>query len=219
MDVTFEIIPGILEQDWEKIAQRIELVRPFANRIHIDLLDGVFAPNKTWMDPEPFKNYTRDFVFEVHMMVDNPVHLVKPFAEVGFQRFIGQVEKMPDISEFVATVETVGEVGLAVDSETPVEKISPFLQDVDFAFVMTVKAGFSNQLFLPDMLEKVKQLRALDAFLPIEVDGGMNDKTIVAAKNAGATRFITTGFLYNQGESPQKQYSSLCSLIGATGKE
>lgn len=217
MDISFEITPGILEQEWERIEQRIELVRPFAKRIHIDLLDGVFAPNKTWMDPTPFKKYTKDFVFELHMMIDNPVSLVKPFAEVGFQRFIGQVEKMPDIPEFVATVEQVGEVGLAVDSDTPVEKISPFLEDVDFAFVMTVKAGFSYQSFVPEMLEKVKQLRSLDAFLPIEVDGGMNDSTIVEAKNAGATRFITTGFLYNQGQSPATQYQNLCSLLGVIG--
>ena len=208
-----EIIPGILEQDWEHIEKKIELVRPFAKSIHIDLLDGVFAPNKTWLDAAPFKKFTKDFTFELHMMVDNPVQFISSWADAGFTRFIGQIEKMPDIAEFVAKVEAVGEVGLAVDSDTPVEKISPFLQDLDFAFVMTVKAGFSNQSFLPEMIEKVKQIRTQDDFLPIEVDGGISDQNIVLAKEAGATRFVSTGFLYNKGESPEKQYQALCSLV------
>ncbi len=208
-----EVIPGILEQEWENIGKKIELVRPFAKNIHIDFLDGKFAPNRTWMDPTPFKKFTNDFTFELHMMVENPLQYVKPFADVGFKRFIGHIEQMPDIAEFIAQTEQVGEVGLAVDSDTPVKKISDVLQDLDFAFVMTVKAGFSNQSFLPDMLEKVKELRTLDAFLPIEVDGGINDKTIIQAQKVGATRFITTGYLYNQGESPEKQYQTLCSLI------
>jgi ribulose-phosphate 3-epimerase len=208
-----EVIPGILEQEWENIEKKIEAARPFAKSIHIDLLDGVFAPNKTWIDPEPFKKFTQDFTFELHMMVDNPVHIIDSWADAGFTRFIGQVEKMPDIAGFVAHVEQFGEVGLAVDSDTSVETISPFLEDLDFAFVMTVKAGFSNQSFLPEMIEKVKQIRAQDSLLPIEVDGGISDENIVMAKEAGATRFVSTGFLFNKGDSPEKQYQTLCSLV------
>lgn len=211
-EVKIEIIPGVLEQEWSAIEKKIELVRPFAKKIHIDLLDGIFAPNKTWIDPEPFKKYTKDIAFEVHMMVDNPLSIVQSWATAGFTRFIGQVEKMPDIPSFVAAVEQIGEVGLAIDAPTPVSILLPFLQDLDFAFVMTVKAGFSNQSFLPNMLEKVAVLRSTDAFLPIEIDGGVTDETLAQAKAKGATRFVTTGFLYNQGENPEKQYQTLCSL-------
>ena len=209
-----EIIPGILEKDFASIEKKLEIIKPFATSVHIDLLDGIFAPNKTFMDPAPFAKYTKDFIFEVHMMVDNPVDYLQSFADAGFRRFIGQIEKMKDIPEFVAKGQMLGEVGLALDSTTSFSAM-PSLEDVDFAFVMTVKAGFSNQSFLPEMLEKVKQLREKDPLLPIEVDGGISETNIVLAKQAGATRFVSTGYIFNQGENPSAQYQNLCSLIEA----
>jgi len=206
-----EIIPGILEQNWDAIEKKIALVKPFAQSIHIDLLDGIFAPNKTFFDPKPFEKYTKDICFELHMMVDNPVQYLKPWADAGFQRFIGQIENMPDIAEFVAEAELLGEVGLALDTPTAVEKLAINLNDLDFVFVMTVKAGFSKQSFLPEMLEKVKQLRQKAEFLPLEVDGGINDLTLPLALQAGATRFVSTGYLF--GGDPGEKYQKLCTLI------
>lgn len=211
-----EIIPGILEQDWDAIEKKIELVKPFAKTIHIDLLDGVFAPNKTFFDPAPFKKYSNDIFFELHMMVDNPQQYLQAWADAGFKRFIGQIEHMQDIPEFVARGQLLGEVGLALDTPTSVEKISVNLDDLDFVFLMTVKAGFSNQAFLPEMIEKVKALRLQSPFIPIEVDGGISDQTLPVARDAGATRFVSTGFLF-VGEL-QKQYETLTHLIsGAAG--
>lgn len=207
-----EVIPGILEQDFTTIEKKLEIIKPFATSVHIDLLDGIFAPNKTFMDPAPFTKYTNDFTFEVHLMVDDPVQYVQPFADAGFKRFIGQIEKMKDIPEFVAKGQMLGEVGLAIDSTTSLDLATFDLEDLDFAFVMTVKAGFSNQSFLPEMLEKVKQIRVQDPLLPIEVDGGISETNIVLAKQAGATRFVSTGYIYNQGENPAAQYQHLCSL-------
>ena len=207
-----EIIPGILEQEWSEIEKKIELVKPFAKTIHIDLLDSVFAPNKTFFDPAPFKKYTeQEIIFELHMMVDNPTQYLKPWADAGFKRFIGQIEHMPDVAEFVAAGQLLGEVGLALDTPTPVEKITVSLEDLDFVFVMTVKAGFSRQSFLPEMLEKVKSLRAKSPFIPIEIDGGVSDQTITQAKDAGTTRFVSTGFLF--GGNPQEQYQKLCGFM------
>ncbi|HSW87534.1 MAG TPA: hypothetical protein VLG12_00030 [Candidatus Saccharimonadales bacterium] len=202
-----EIIPGVLEQDWDAIEKKIELVKPFAKSIHVDLLDGKFAPNTTWLDPKPFKKYADDLLLEVHMMVENPLSYLKPFADAGFKRFIGHIEKMPDLAEFVAQGELLGEIGLAIDTETPVENITVSYEDLDFVLVMTVKAGFSNQSFLPEMVDKVKQIRQKSAFIPIEIDGGISDETIVQAKEAGATRFVSTGFLFRG--NPHEQYKKL----------
>jgi ribulose-phosphate 3-epimerase len=207
-----EIIPGVLEQDWDAIEKKIELVKPFAKTVHIDLLDGKFAPNTTWMDPQPFKKYTDDLLFEVHLMVENPLQYLKPFADAGFKRFIGQVEHMKDIEEFIAQGELLGEVGLALDTETAVDKITVSYEDLDFLFVMTVKAGFSRQSFLPEMLGKVKQIRQKSAFIPIEIDGGVSDATIIQAKEAGATRFVSTGFLFGDSH-PHEQYKKLVEKV------
>lgn len=215
-----EIIPGILEKDWEAIEKKIERVKPFAKTIHIDLLDGKFAPNTTFLDPKPFEKYSKDIFFELHMMVENPLQYLKPFAESGFKRFIGHIEKMPDVAEFVAEGQLVGEVGLAIDGQTGIDALTVPLEDLDFLFVMTVNAGYSGQVFNAEYLEKVKALRMQNLLnaeglpLPIEVDGGMNAQTITLARDAGATRFIATSFLFN-AENPHAQYEHLYKLLRA----
>lgn len=207
-----EIIPGVLEQDWDAIEKKIELVKPFAKSLHVDLLDGKFAPNTTWMDPLPFKKYADDLLLEVHMMVENPLQYLKPFADAGFKRFIGHIEKMPDLAEFIAEAQLLGEVGLAIDTSTPVSNITVSYEDLDFILVMSVKAGFSRQSFLSEMMEKVKEIRDKAAFIPIEVDGGISEETITKAYDAGATRFVSTGFLFS-GADPHEQYKKLLSKV------
>ena len=212
-----EIIPGILEKEWSEIEKKIVLVRPFAKTIHIDLLDGIFAPNTTFADPKPFATYTNPsagsgLFFELHMMVDDPFQYLKPWADVGFRRFIGHVERMPDQAAFVARAEQLGEVGLAIDAKTPVEQVSIPLLDLDCLLVMTVKAGFSGQSFMQQNLEKVRAFR-LQTTIPIAVDGGIIDETIRGACDAGANRFIATSFLFNASD-PQEQYRLLKNACG-----
>src|SRR5258706_11661460 len=204
-----EIIPGILEKEWSDIEKKMEIILPFADSVHIDVLDGKFAPNTTWMDPAPFSKYAKQVKLEVHLMVEDPLQYVKAYADAGFQRFVGHVEKMPDIPAFVAEGQLWGEVGLAVDTETSVEKLFAYLEDIDIAFAMTVKAGFSNQSHLPEMLEKVKALREKEQLLTIEIDGGVNDTNIVMAKNAGVTRFVSTGFIFTG--NPEENFKKLKS--------
>src|SRR3989344_4687814 len=144
----YSIIPGILEKDWPVIEMKIQQVLPFAKAIHIDLIDGKFAPNTTFLDPAPFKKYTQDIPFELHMMVDEPINFLKPWADAGFRRFIGHIEKMSDQVEFVAKAQ-----------------------------------------------------------LLVEVDGGINDQTILRAKESGADRFVATSFIFKG--TPQEQYKKL----------
>ena len=213
-ELELEVIPspGTDNPDWKTMQGKLDVVKPFARVVHIDLLDGKFAQNTTSLDPAPFASYAKDVVFEAHLMVDNPLQYLDGFAKAGFKRFIGQVEKMPDIPAFVAKAEQLGEVGLAVDTDTPVDALLPYLEDLDFVLIMTVKAGFSNQQFLPNMLKKVQTLRAKATYLPIEIDGGVNEKTIVEAKLAGATRFVTTGFLFGSKNSAT-QFALLSKML------
>src|SRR3989344_2798293 len=130
-----EVIPGILEKEWSEIERKIEIAKPFAKTIHIDIIDGKFAPNTTLIDPLPFKKFilsqlAQAPLFELHMMVENPIQYLKPFADAGFKRFIGQIEMMPDQEEFVAQAQLLGEVGLAVDGPTPLEEIKVPYEDL-----------------------------------------------------------------------------------------
>ncbi len=219
----YEIIPspGTKDKEWPAIEKKIGDVLPFAHTIHIDVIDGKFADNTTFADPSAFGEYmkrlagetdpftgAKELTFEVHLMVDNPIEHIKKWADAGFKRFIGQIEKMPDQAAFVAEAQMWGEVGLALDKETPLDALKVHPDDLDVLLVMTIKAGFSGQEFEEELLDKVKQIREENEYMPIEVDGGINDETIEAAAAAGATRFVTTSFLYAMG-TPQEQFTLL----------
>jgi ribulose-phosphate 3-epimerase len=219
-----EIIPspGTEDKEWAAIEKKIETVKPFVKTIHVDVIDGKFAANTTFADPEPFKKFTKELpggmreqmvgekglVFEVHLMVEDPIQHLKRWADAGFHRFIGQIEKMPDQEEFVAQAQLLGEVALAIDKQTPLDAIKVNLESLDALLVMTIQAGFSGQKFEEALLDKVKAARAKHEYLPIEVDGGINDETIDIAAAAGANRFVATSFLFNL-DTPEAQYKLL----------
>lgn len=203
------IIPGILEKSWEEIEKKIEVVKTFTNRIHIDLIDGKFSPNATFMDPSPFKKYASEIEFELHMMVHEPINYLKPFAEAGFRRFIGHIEEMSDQVEFVAQGELLGEVGIAIDSPTPFEKVTVPLEDLDVIFFMTVKAGESGQTFIEEDLRKIENIK--NGFIPVEIDGGVSAENIEMAKKHGVSRFVATSSIF-QG-NPQENYKKLTALL------
>jgi len=214
-----EIIPGILEKDWSEIEKKLEIIKSFAESsstmaAHIDFIDGKFDSNTTFLDPAPFSKYTQDLFLEAHLMVDDPIQYLEPLAKAGFRRFIGHVEKMLDQAEFVAKAETLGEVGLAIDGPTDLSEIKVSYDDLDCILIMMIKAGQSGQEFNPENLKKVDAIKRLRELIPIEVDGGINDKTILVAKSAGVDRFVSTSFIF--GADPlaggaKEQYNLLQS--------
>jgi ribulose-phosphate 3-epimerase len=211
-----EIIPGILEKEWGEIEKKLETIESFTKSAHIDIIDGKFVPNTTFLDPAPFSKYSKDLFLEVHMMVENPTQYLESFAKAGFRRFIGQIEKMSDQAEFVAKAENLGEVGIAIDGPTDLSEIKVPYEDLDCILVMMIKAGQSGQEFNNEYLKKIEALsQKLDKTLPIEIDGGINNKTIIQAKNAGANRFVSTSFIFNNPSNnsvPKSQFNLLKTI-------
>ncbi len=209
----FEIIPspGTEDKDLNSAKNKIETIKPLAKTIHIDVLDGIFAPNTTFLSPSVFEDLTQDAFFEAHLMVQNPINYIQAFADSGFKRFIGQVEQMGNQEEFVRYAKKYGEVGLALDKQSELDSIKIPFEELDTILVMTIQAGFSGQTFLPELLEKVKALKE-KCNLPIEVDGGINDATISLAKEAGATRFVATSFIFGDG-NPEENFRKLQACI------
>lgn len=203
-----EIIPGILEKEWVEIERKIELVKPFAKTIQIDIVDGKFADNITFLDPEPFKKYSSDLFLELHMMVEEPIDYLDEWAAAGFRRFIGHIEKMSDQVAFVAKAQQLGEVGLAIDGPTSQDKLEVSGTDLDTILIMTIKAGISGQQFQEERLEKVKQLLKRNEFLSIEVDGGINLNTINIALKAGVKKFAVTSGIFASSD-PAEAYRKL----------
>jgi ribulose-phosphate 3-epimerase len=204
------IVPAILEQNWEEIEKKLEICRKLTGEVHIDFIDGKFAQNKTFLDFSKFLELSSSFNFEAHLMVDEPVEYLDELAKSGFKKFIGHIEKMTDQVEFVAKGQELGFVGLGIDLDTQPSELKVNLDDLDQILLMAVKAGRSGQEFDTRVIEKIKSVRAKYLGI-IEIDGGINDKTLIACKDAGANRFCVTSFLFNPNASGQ--YKKLSSLI------
>ena len=204
------IIPTILEKTWEEIEAKFEIYKNFANSVHIDFIDGKFAPEKTFLDPEPFSKYSKYFKLEAHLMVEEPINYLESLSQSGFKRFLGHVEKMSDQVKFVTKGQELGAIGLALDIETPVTNIKVSFEDLDQILLMSITAGASGRPFDQRVLAKIKQLKD-SGFNDIEIDGGINDQTLPLLKNAGANIFCVNSFLF-KGE-PEKQFKILESLL------
>ena len=208
-----EIIPGVLENEWGEIEKKLQSIKTFAKSAHIDIIDGKFVDNKTFLDFSKFKPYSDNLFLEAHLMVENPIEYLKPLSEAGFKRFIGHIEKMPDVVEFIAQGQILGEIGLALDGPTDLSALKDIsFDDLDCLLIYaSEKAGFAGPPMLPKRLDKVKELRSRTE-IPIEVDGGVKDHSIIMAKDAGATRFVATSFIWNS-DNPKDAYEKLIKLL------
>lgn len=196
-----DVIPGILEKEWPPIEERLLLVSPHVDWVQIDIADNTMVANTTLLDFSKFgpPNLLRELEhlsFEAHLMVANPEKFIKPLADVGFKRLIAHVEAHdPRLFLEQAKYEHI-EVGMAIDGPTEFDQLEPYLEEVDMVLVMTIEAGFSGQSFMPETMEKVRLIHQNFPDLPIEVDGGVNDKTAKIAIDAGATRLVSTSYLF-----------------------
>lgn len=197
-----EVIPGILEKEWAAIERKLTLVAPHVSWVQIDVADNTLVPNTTFLDFAKFVQLDKldqslsHLSLEAHLMVANPEKYVKPLCDAGFKRLIAHIEAHdPRLFLDAAQYEHV-EVGVAIDGPTELEQAEPFLGEVDTVLVMTIEAGFSGQAFMTETVEKIKLIHQNFPDLPIEVDGGINDKTAKIAVDAGATRLVSTSYLY-----------------------
>jgi len=191
-----DVIPGILEKEWEMIEERLRLIGGLVDWAQIDFADNTMVPNTTFFDFTKFAPYAKQISLEAHLMVAQPEKYIKAAADAGFKRLIAHVEAH-DPRLFLDRVKYEHvEVGIAIDGPTEFETVEPFLEEVDFVLVMTVEAGFSGGTFLPECVEKIKSIRSYLPDLPIEADGGINDQTARLVCEAGATRLVSTSFLF-----------------------
>lgn len=210
----FEIIPSILEKDWQEIEKKIEAVLPFAHTIHIDVMDGKFSQDTTFMDSAPFKKYATKIQLEVHLMVDDPISYLQPWSDAGFIRFYAQIESLKEIEkqqEFVEKGQLLADIGFALDLNTSLSSVKVPFEDLDGLLLMAVKAGASGQKFQESIFVKIQDIMD-KTFLPIEIDGGVNDLNIGQIKNTGITSCAVNSFIFNA--DPLQQFNKLKTVAG-----
>lgn len=205
------IAPSILENNWAEIEKKLKICQGFARTIHIDFIDGKFAPNTTFLDPNPFKEYSEYFVLEAHLMVEDPLQYLDSLFSAGFKKVVAQVEKMPDQVEFVSKAQSLGGVGLALDLDTAISAITISKDDLDQILLMSVKAGHSHQEFDSAVLEKLRSLKQ-EYLGEIEIDGGINAENIKTLFDQGAMSFSVNSYIFGS-DKPEDQFRMLETKI------
>ena len=197
------IAPSILSADFSRLGDEIKAVEAAgANWIHADVMDGHFVPNIT-IGPlivEAVKRVT-DLPIDVHLMIENPDNYISAFAEAGASLISVQVETCLHLNRTVQRIKDCGvKPGVVLNPSTPLDSLEWVLEDVDYVLIMSVNPGFGGQAFIPSSLAKIKALRKqiLNRGLSvlIQVDGGVNEKTIAEIASAGTDVFVAGSAIF-----------------------
>ena len=204
-----QISPSILSADFSQLGTEIKrLEEGGADMIHVDVMDGHFVPNLT-IGPPVIKALRKhcSLKFDVHLMI-SPVHkYIEAYADAGADIITIHPEATQNLRESIKTIKDLKKkVGVSLNPESKIELITEFLDQVDLVLIMSVNPGFGGQKFMPEVLDKIKQLKKIqqekNLTFDIEIDGGINFENCKIAIDAGANILVsgTTVFKSNDGD-------------------
>ncbi len=210
-----EIAPSILNADLLQLKGQLgRLEKAGLSILHLDVMDGHFVPPLTFGPPlVSCLSRATSVLLEAHLMVDRPESLIRDFAEAGCKRVIVHVEATRHPHRLLGAIRELGvQAGVALNPGTPLGAIDPCLHLADLILIMTVNPGWGGQSFIPESLDRVRQLKGrLDerGLTPhIEVDGGVNEETIGDLVDAGANLFVAGTAVFG-GDNPARRFRSL----------
>ncbi len=197
-----EILPSFLAADLGHLADElIRAEKSTADAIHLDIMDPTFVPNMSFGPSivDFCRKTCPKFYRNVHLMMNRPDLYIEKFAKAGSETIQIHVEADCDLHTELKRIRALGlKNAIVLNPETPVEKVVPYLGEVDELLVMTVHPGYGGQSFIAECLPKVSYIRKLSPTLDIMIDGGGNAETIPMAYKAGANQFVAGSYLFKQ---------------------
>ncbi|MDC0980579.1 ribulose-phosphate 3-epimerase [bacterium] len=204
-----QISPSILSADFSQLGAEIKrLEEGGADMIHVDVMDGHFVPNLT-IGPPIIKALRKQcsIKFDVHLMI-SPVHkYIEAYSDAGADIITIHPEATDNLGESILKIKSLNKkVGVSLNPETKIDLILDYLEKIDLILIMSVNPGFGGQKFMPEVLDKIRELKKIQSKnnlnFDIEIDGGINFDNCQSAIEAGANILVsgTTVFKSNNGD-------------------
>ncbi|MDV6029777.1 MAG: ribulose-phosphate 3-epimerase [Phycisphaera sp. RhM] len=197
------VLPSLLLCDFGDLKTELARLEDAGTQVlHLDVMDGHFVPNLTYGMPivEGIRRHS-DLPMDVHLMISDPLRYAQPMVDAGADLLTFHVEAVEDAGEVAREIRSMGAaVGVALNPDTDLSALDGCLDEVDMVLVMSVSAGFGGQAFNPVALAKLAALKQSHPDLLLEIDGGINLKTIGAARAAGCDLFVVGSAIFKQDD-------------------
>ena len=206
-----KIIPAILTDDPNALESMVRQAEQFASYIQIDIMDGEFVPSRS-ISWEKIAGLALKSRWEAHLMVRQPDTYFEGFKRAGAEKVVFHYEAASTPDTVIARARGVSlKVGLAVNPETAVGAIAPLLSEVDSVLLLTVHPGFYGSTFIPEVLNKIAEIRVLRPGLEIDVDGGIKESNIAEVARHGVDAICVGSAIFRQPD-PAESYRRLLKL-------
>lgn len=199
-----KLAPSMLAADFNRLGEQIALLETAgAEYLHIDVMDGNYVPSISFGMPviSSIRKYS-NLVFDVHLMIEDPIRYIDDFAAAGADIITVHAEACKHLNRTIAKIKEVGcMAGVSLNPSTPLNVLEYVLYKLDMVLIMSVNPGFGGQSFIPNSLDKIKSLREMIASqgldVDIEVDGGIISSNVSDVINAGANIIVAGTAVFN----------------------